>query len=167
MRRMVLVCATYEAGAHDASTGELDPLQLRSLLLNAANIVSLIIIVVLSGSPRSFAAEQPSDVPAWLQAHVGEGEDQIAPVVLERARALYLRKAREGAVKNPCYFAMDATRPHVLGNVGRRFYVICEADRSFARFRPVTAAVAICAATQISQTANGARRTSAMRCIPS
>jgi hypothetical protein len=34
----------------------------------------------------------------------------------------------EGAVKNPCYFAMDATRP---GELGRRFYVICEADRSF------------------------------------
>ena len=26
---------------------------------------------------------------------------------------------------------MDATRPHALGNAGRRFYVICEADRSF------------------------------------
>jgi hypothetical protein len=26
---------------------------------------------------------------------------------------------------------MDATRPHVLGSAGRRFYVICEADRSF------------------------------------
>jgi hypothetical protein len=26
---------------------------------------------------------------------------------------------------------MDATRPHALGNAGRRFYVVCEADRSF------------------------------------
>jgi hypothetical protein len=61
-------------------------------------------------------------------AHVGYGEGQIAPVVLQRARALYLQKAKEGAAKNPCYFAMDATRP---GGFGRRFYVICEADRTF------------------------------------
>ena len=106
-------------------------MQPRSLLLDILNIVSLIIIVALSGSLRSLAAEQPSDVPAWLRAHVGEGDGQIAPVVLERARALYLKKTRDGAVRNPCYFAMDATRPHVLGNGGRRFYVICEADRSF------------------------------------
>jgi len=31
-------------------------------------------------------------------------------------------------VKNPCYFAMDATRP---AGFARRFYVICEADRTF------------------------------------
>jgi hypothetical protein len=105
-----------------------DPLQLRSLHLNIVNIVSLISIVALSGSPQSFAVEQPSDIPAWLRAHVGEGEGQIAQVVLQRARALYLEKVSEGAVKNPCYFAMDATRP---GELGRRFYVICESDRSF------------------------------------
>ena len=92
------------------------------------SVVSLSIIIALSGLPRSFAAGQPSDVPAWLRAHVGEGEGQIAQVVLQRARALYLQKVSEGAVKNPCYFAMDATRP---GGSGRRFYVICEADRSF------------------------------------
>jgi hypothetical protein len=92
------------------------------------NVVSLIIIVTLSGSPQSFAVEQPSAIPTWLRAHVGEGEGQIAPVVLQRARALYLQKVSEGAVKNPCYFAMDATRP---GGSGRRFYVICETDRSF------------------------------------
>ena len=105
-------------------------MQLRSLLPAIVNIVSLIIIIVvaLSVLPRSFAAEQPSDVPAWLRAHVGDGEGQIAQVVLQRARALYLQKVSEGAVKNPCYFAMDATRP---AGFGRRFYVICEADRSF------------------------------------
>jgi hypothetical protein len=92
------------------------------------NVVSLFIIVALSGSPQSFAVEQPSDIPTWLRAHVGEGEGQIAPVVLQRARSLYLQKASEGAVKNPCYFAMDATRP---AGFGRRFYVICETDRSF------------------------------------
>jgi hypothetical protein len=101
----------------------INPLKLRLLLL----FVSLHIIA-LSGALRSFAAEQPSDVPAWLRAHVGEGEGQIAQVVLQRARALYLKKVSEGAVKNPCYFAMDATRP---GELGRRFYVICESDRSF------------------------------------
>ena len=64
-------------------------------------IAGLITIVALSASPRSFAVEQPTGVPAWLQAHVGEGEGQIAQVVLQRARALYLKKVSEGAVKNP------------------------------------------------------------------
>jgi hypothetical protein len=99
-------------------------LKLRLLFLSFA-ILSLI---ALSGLPRSFAAEPPADVPAWLRAHIGDSESQIAPVVLQRARALYLKKVSEGAIKNPCYFAMDATRP---GGLGRRFYVICEADRSF------------------------------------
>ena len=99
---------------------------MRFLLL--LNVVSLFIIVALSGSPQSFAVEQPSAIPTWLRAHVGEGEGQIAPVVLQRARSLYLQKANEGAVKNPCYFAMDATRP---AGFGRRFYVICEADQTF------------------------------------
>ena len=94
--------------------------------LRLPNIIGLGIAVVLSGSGPSRAAGQLSDVPAWLQSHVGEGEGQIARVVLERARALYLQKA----IRNPCYFAMDATRPNG-GAVGRRFYIICEADRSF------------------------------------
>ncbi|MGA7457177.1 MAG: hypothetical protein WBW51_07655 [Methyloceanibacter sp.] len=97
---------------------------IRSLLLT---IVGIVIVVALSAA-RSFAVEQPADVPAWLRAHIGEGDGQIALVVLKRARALYLQKSSEGAVKNPCYFAMDATRP---GGFTRRFYVICEADRSF------------------------------------
>jgi hypothetical protein len=88
--------------------------------------------MVLMASPRSFASPQ-SDVPAWLSADVGEGEGQIAQVVLQRARALYLRKVNEGVVKNPCYFAMDATRPNDLsdGRLGKRFYAICEAEQSF------------------------------------
>ena len=102
------------------------------LSLNIAKIFSLFLIA-FSASPRSFAAEQASDVPAWLRAHVGEGEGQIAQVVLQRGRALYLQKVSEGAVKNPCYFAMDATHPHDLsdGKLGPRFYVICESGRSF------------------------------------
>jgi len=82
---------------------------------------------------RSFVAEQASDVPPWLRAHVGEGEGQIAQVILHRARALYFQKVRAGVVRNPCYFAMDATRPNDLsdGKLGRRFYVICESNQSF------------------------------------
>src|SRR5262249_62076847 len=39
----------------------------------------------------------------------------------------------EGVIKNPCYLVMDATRPSALGNgeLARRFYIICETDRSF------------------------------------
>jgi hypothetical protein len=108
--------------------------QPRLLLLN---IASLALIAALPATPRSFAADQPPDlapsVPPWLLAHVGDGDGQIAPVVLQRARALYLSKLRAGAVSNPCYFAMDATRPHDSGSgeLGRRFYIICEADRTF------------------------------------
>jgi len=91
-------------------------------------IVGLCILLALPGLPRSFAAEQMSGVPAWLRAHVGEGGGQIPQVVLQRARALYLQKVSQGAVKNPCYFAMDATRP---GGLGHRFYIICEADQTF------------------------------------
>lgn len=111
-------------------------MQPRSRLVDIVYIVSLLIIAALLGSIGSLATEPPSYVPAWLQAHIGDGDGQIAPVVLERARALYLRKTRDGAAKNPCYFAMDATRPGALGNgnVGRRFFVICEADRSFRAF---------------------------------
>ena len=109
-------------------------MRLRSVLLNILKIFGLFFIVMaLSASPRSFAGVQASDVPAWLRAHVGEGEGQIAQVVLQRARALFFQKVREGVVRNPCYFAMDATRPNDLsdGKLGRRFYVICESDQSF------------------------------------
>jgi hypothetical protein len=105
----------------------IDRLRLRSPLLAVVAIANLIMIGG-AGWPRSFAAELPWLVPDWLRTHVAEGEGQIAPVVLQRARALYLKKVSEGVVKNPCYFAMDATRPAWLG---RRFYVICEADRTF------------------------------------
>ncbi len=39
----------------------------------------------------------------------------------------------EGEVNNPCYFAMDATRPNDLGDgkPGHRFYVVCECSRFF------------------------------------
>ncbi len=95
-------------------------------------VVCLGILAALPGLPRAFAAEPPreipADVPPWLRPHVGTGDAQIAPVVLQRARGLYLEKVREGKAKNPCYFAKDATRP---AGTGRRFYVICEADQKF------------------------------------
>ena len=109
-------------------------MRLRSVVLNIVKIFGVVFIgIALLASPRSFAAEQASDVPAWLRAHVGQAEGQIAQVVLQRARALYFQKVREGVVRNPCYFAMDATRPNDLsdGKLGDRFYVICESDRSF------------------------------------
>jgi hypothetical protein len=101
-----------------------DPLRSRLLLVSIVGLV----VVYVSGLGRSFAAERLSDIPPWLRAHVGYSDGKIAPVVLQRARALYLEKVLEGAAKNPCYFAMDATRP---GGSGARFYVICEADLTF------------------------------------
>lgn len=75
----------------------------------------------------------PATLPAWLAKHVGTGPEQIAPVVLARARALYKDSFERGRIKNACYLAMDATRPHALGNgkAGHRFYVICEDAQSF------------------------------------
>jgi hypothetical protein len=88
--------------------------------------IALAALIALAGGRPSLAAGEPG-VPAWLQAHVGEGEGQIAPVVLERARTLYQSKG----ARNPCYFAFDATRPHDAGGAGRRFYIICEGQQSF------------------------------------
>lgn len=104
-------------------------MRLRSFLLMIVGLV----FVAVSPSPRSTAAEPPSTVPAWLRVHIGDGDGQIARTVLERARALHQEKVSEGTVRNACYFAMDATRPNDLGDggAGRRFYIICEADRSF------------------------------------
>lgn len=82
-------------------------------------------ITLVSAQPASAAG---GALPPWLAAHVGLGPGQIAPVVLERARALYQRKVGQGRVRNPCYFAMDATRPH---DAGPRFYTICESSGVF------------------------------------
>jgi len=108
-------------------------LGLDPVLLLVKIVSRLIIVIALAASSRSFAVEQPSDIPAWLRPNVGEGEGQIAQVILQRGRALYFQKVRAGVVRNPCYFAMDATRPHELsdGKLGPRFYVICESGRSF------------------------------------
>ncbi|WP_245413469.1 murein L,D-transpeptidase catalytic domain family protein [Mangrovicella endophytica] len=98
-----------------------------------SKVVAGLIAIVTSAAPGSAAASEPQSIPAWLEAHVGDGDGQITSVVLQRARALYLRKVSEGAVNNPCYFAMDATRPTSVGTdqLGRRFYTICEASQTF------------------------------------
>lgn len=97
------------------------------LLLAIVTLVS-----ILSANPHP-ASAQTLDIPEWLRQHVGTGDGQIAPIVLMRARALYQQKRREGAVRNPCYLAKDATRPSTSSNgtPGRRFYVICEESKSF------------------------------------
>ncbi|AVA26387.1 hypothetical protein [Rhizobium sp. NXC24] len=91
------------------------------------------VVASLCGAGPAFASSNASAIPGWLAGYVGEGSGQIAPVVLERARALYLEKVAEGRVRNTCYFAMDATRPNdrTGGTTGGRFYMICEASRSF------------------------------------
>ena len=92
----------------------------------------LVAAVLMTASPLA-ATETTGEFPGWLHRHVGTSDGQIAPVVLRRARAHYLEKVAAGAVSNPCYLAMDATRPSLArdGTPGQRFYVICEKTRSF------------------------------------
>jgi hypothetical protein len=127
-------------------TKKSDPVKLGSIFLGVIKIFSLFLIAIaLSASSRSFAAEEASNVPAWLRAHVGEKEGRITLVVLQRARELYFQKVREGLVRNPCYFAMDATRPNDLGHgdLGADFTLSASPTGRFVRFRRGTAAVAI------------------------
>lgn len=95
--------------------------------------IAILIVAIIAGAFPNRGDALSKEVPAWLQEHVGMSEGQIAPIVLERARALYRKKLRQGEVSNPCYLAKDATRPSTAqnGNPGRRFYVICEAQKSF------------------------------------
>ncbi len=88
--------------------------------------LAIVMCAVLAGAARA-------QVPRWLQAHVGYEDGQIAPVVLERARALHAEKLKARQVRNPCYLAMDATRPSTRANgqATKRFYIICEQSRSF------------------------------------
>ena len=72
-----------------------------------------LVVIAVSMSSRSFAVEQPPDIAAWLSPNVGDGQGQIAQVVLQRARAHYLQKVRAGVVRNPCYFAMDERVPTI------------------------------------------------------
>src|ERR1700722_19048648 len=114
----------------------LQPTEMPMLRPYSRLLGALLFLVMSSVISGPFASEPSSDVPSWLGTQVGDGDGQIERVVLERARALYLRKLRAGAIKNPCYFAMDATRPHDLGDgrLGRRFYAICEFAETFQAF---------------------------------
>ncbi|AQZ50981.1 hypothetical protein [Martelella mediterranea] len=102
--------------------------------VNILRAAGLVILLVFTFPWPALAAAQTDTIPEWLKPHVGMKEGQIAPPVLLRARALYMEKRDAGAVRNPCYFAMDPTRPNNLpsGKPGKRFYMICEASRSFA-----------------------------------
>ena len=107
-------------------------MRLRTALRSVAKSLGLCILT-FPASALSIAAQPQSDIPAWLSVHVGEADGQIAQPILQRARALYMRKVSEGKVRNPCYFAMDATRPNDLGDgkSGGRFYIVCEATQTF------------------------------------
>ncbi|MDJ0514484.1 MAG: murein L,D-transpeptidase catalytic domain family protein, partial [Methyloceanibacter sp.] len=70
-------------------------------------------------------------VPAWLNPYIGDSEGKISAIVLKRARDYHQTKVRAKKTKNPCYFAFDATRP---GAGARRFYVICEDNKTFRAF---------------------------------
>lgn len=102
-------------------------------LISLSRAAGVALVAALLAPLPTTASAQTTNIPAWLQKHVGTREGQIAPIVLTRARAHYQKKRRQGAVKNPCYFAMDATRPStgLNGQPGRRFYVICENQRLF------------------------------------
>ncbi len=106
-------------------------MRLKSILAPILGIVFA--AIAFAAPPPTLAAEPAPHIPAWLAAHIGDGNGEVAPVVLERARAFYFQKVAAGAVKNPCYFAMDATRPNTAsdGGPGLRFYIVCEARRSF------------------------------------
>jgi hypothetical protein len=123
---LVIVLARCPAQIVKTLRQEIGPVRLKSL----STIATVLgVFLALSASQRSSAAQISSGVPAWLAAHVGDGAGQIAQPVLLRARALYMQKLSSGAVRNPCYFAMDATRPNDPG--AGRFYVICESSQTF------------------------------------
>lgn len=90
-------------------------------------------LAAIAASLSATAMARAQDFPSWLAPYVGHGPGQIAPVVLERAREFYFAKVNSGAVRNGCYFAMDATRPseNSAGALLPRFYVICEGQRVF------------------------------------
>ncbi|WP_353617470.1 hypothetical protein [Tropicibacter sp. R15_0] len=103
------------------------PLSISSHLITRAALIAVLSLSAVKSQAQSEA------LPAWLQKHIGLSDGQIAPIVLERARAHYFKKLGQGAVKSPCYFAMDATRPSITknGQPSRRFYTICEGRQTF------------------------------------
>ena len=106
--------------------------------LRFPNTIGLSVAIALSGSGLSYAAGQPADVPAWLQAHMGEGEGQIARVVLRGLARFTSRRGLEILVTSPwtLHARMAAQR-------GVGFTSSAKPIGRFARFPRVTAAVAI------------------------
>lgn len=98
--------------------------------MKANPLLLTMVVLTLSFAAVPSARAQTLEAPRWLMAHVGTGAGEIAPVVLYRARQLYLQKLRSGEIRNRCYFAMDATRPSGVGKNGR-FYIICEREQVF------------------------------------
>ena len=69
-------------------------------MLNALRLtMALAVLLALSAPFPARAASEGGGIPSWLQAHVGLGEGQIAPVVLQRARELYLKNRASGEVR--------------------------------------------------------------------
>jgi hypothetical protein len=95
--------------------------------------LALMLVGLIAVQSPASAQSLSRETPSWLQQHVGTGEGQIAPVVLERARDLYRQQVRRAGVRNPCYMAMDATRPSTSsrGTPTQRYYIICEEQGSF------------------------------------
>ncbi|MEM7191353.1 MAG: hypothetical protein AAF405_00550 [Pseudomonadota bacterium] len=111
-------------------------MQLISLSLRPVSMLAIVgfsAIAAWFGAPGVQAEEQFSPIPPWLKAHVGDEDGKISELVLLRAREFYLQKVLEGAAKNDCYFAMDATRPSAMqgGRRAKRFYTICESAMTF------------------------------------
>ena len=119
----------------------MDPLPLTSLRLAIVTLVGLVAAGAVSGWPRSFAAEQASDVPAWLRAHVGDGDGQIAQVVLAAgARALPAKGERRHGEKS-LLLRHGRDAPRRRWSAG--FTSSARPTGRFARFQPVTATAAI------------------------
>lgn len=165
-RRYALMIGAGDSPQAIPVRGGINPVRLISVPLGAA---VLFVLAALTASVGSFAALRPSNIPDWLQRHVGDNEGQISQVVLERARALHQKKVSEGSVSNPCYFAMDATRPATWATVCLANATISSArpSSSFERFLRAMAAAAISKALPISPMAGVARKTSATRWIRS
>ncbi len=110
--------------------------QYRSLFL-AISLIFLLPILSAHAigaikAPVKIPTKKTPPIPNWLKKHIGTSDGKIARIVLERAREHYFQKRAEGKIKNSCYFAMDATRPSIIGkSKSRRFYTICENKKSF------------------------------------
>ena len=154
---------TCDLRQKDASTGGLTRCG-PDCSVAIGTIVSLVIAGIVVGLAPIVCRGAALVDPPWLKAHVGDGDGKISEVVLQRARALYLEKVSEGAARNPCYIAMDATRPPALAAGST---LSARPSGRSARFRRATATAAKSQASLISPTVCAAPRISAIRSIRS